>query len=224
MSNIKSFERNKRRQLKIFTTLSEKLSAISSPVRLKLIYFLSQAPLSVEILAEKIEQSIANTSMHLRKMLNEDLVTVQQMGQKRIYSLDSAVMTFWEHCQDFLGHLQPSMKDLMEFDAAEINWPHPLKKTIKDLLDKKIALLDVRPMEEVSHDPIKEISYFHVPFDQLKERWKNLPKKIPLLIICRGKYCVLSTEATYILKAKKFKVYRMPYSWFVIDKKIQECI
>lgn len=73
-------------------------------------------------------------------------------------------------------------------------------------------------MEEVSHDPIKEISYFHVPFDQLKERWKNLPKKIPLLIICRGKYCVLSTETTY-LKPKNLRSTECPIHGLSLIKK-----
>ncbi len=63
----KKFELIKNRQDEIFLGISNLLSGISSPVRLKLLHFLSQAPLTVEVLSNKIDQSVANTSMHLRK-------------------------------------------------------------------------------------------------------------------------------------------------------------
>jgi DNA-binding transcriptional ArsR family regulator len=59
----------KTKQDHLFNDASSILSSLSAPVRIKLIHFLSQAPLTVEVLSGKLGQSVANTSMHLRKML-----------------------------------------------------------------------------------------------------------------------------------------------------------
>lgn len=225
MNKISNLIEYKTRQQEIFTALGDKLSALSSPVRLKLIHFLSQAPLSVEVLAEKIEQTIANTSMHLRKMLNEDIVSVSHVGQKRVYTLNSAVKIFWEDCQHFLGLIQPSMVDLVKNEDLEINWPHSLTSSINDIKNKKVFLLDIRPHDEVFTDEsLPSINYIHIPFEKLQEQWKKLPKKIPLLVICRGKYCALSTQAISFLKEKKIQAYRLPYSWFSISNKLKELL
>ena len=77
----------KQRQEDIFVSLASLLGAMAAPVRIRLIHFLSQAPLTVEVMASKVDQSVANTSMHIRKMLNEGLVTVESLGQKRLYTL-----------------------------------------------------------------------------------------------------------------------------------------
>jgi ArsR family transcriptional regulator len=226
MSNkINNLDPYKVKQQEVFSTLSNTLMALSSPVRIKLIHFLSQAPLTVEVLAHKVEQSMANTSMHLRKMLREGIVSVQQDGQKRVYHLGPAVQEFWESCQNFLGQLKPSLNDIVDSSDLEINWQNSLEKTLKNLKNKEAILLDIRPKEEIlytSENILEKLNYVHVPLEELQTYAKKIPKKIPILIMCRGKYCALSTQALSILKDLKLNAYRLPYSWFAILKKLKE--
>jgi DNA-binding transcriptional ArsR family regulator len=54
----------KQRQEDIFS-LASLLGAMAAPVRIRLIHFLSQAPLTVEVMEIKVDQSVANTSIWL---------------------------------------------------------------------------------------------------------------------------------------------------------------
>ena len=127
----KKIEILKQRQQDIFTNIAEILSGISSPVRIKILHFLSQGPLSVEVLAGKIDQSVANTSMHLRKMLAGKLVRVSVKAQKRLYSLHPAVFEFWEASQNLSQQLNPDLSLTSEDIYGDIEWKESLKTTIK---------------------------------------------------------------------------------------------
>ena len=48
----------KEQQNELFCSIAAIIGAISSPVRIRLIHFLSQGPLTVETLAIKIDQSL----------------------------------------------------------------------------------------------------------------------------------------------------------------------
>ena len=98
----KTIEKAKQRQDYLFEEMSSLLEALASPVRLKIIHFLSQAPHSVEQLSLKLGQSMANTSMHLNKMQRENILKTETLGQKRIYSLAQVEMKeLWEQIQNF---------------------------------------------------------------------------------------------------------------------------
>ena len=77
----KTIEKAKDRQEYLFSEMSALLNGLASPVRLKIIHFLTQAPHSVEQLAQKLGQSIANTSMHLKKMQRENILKTENLGQ-----------------------------------------------------------------------------------------------------------------------------------------------
>ena len=225
MNHKNNLDTYRQRQQEIFSSLSHILLAVASPVRLNLMHFLSQAPLSVEVLAKKIDQTTANTSMHLRKMLREKIVSVEHIGQKRIYHLSLAAKTFWENCQDFLGLVIPSMQDLSNSDDTTEQWNHSLSATLKKLKNKKALLLDIRPLDEVeklSKDLQQTLNYYHIPYDQISKNMNRLPSRPAILIMCRGRYCALSANALLALKQRKKNIYRLPFSWFAIHKKLKE--
>lgn len=205
----------KDRQEDIFISLSSLLGAIASPVRIRLIHFLSQAPLSVDVMASKVDESIANTSMHLRKMLNEGLVSVENLGQRRLYSLSPEVFEFWEHLQDFAQKLDPTLK-LDTVDVyGDINWTMSLDET-KKLVDlDEVILLDVRPKDEVITDDESDL-VLHIPQAELKSSLKKLPKKKNILVFCRGRLCALSAFSVNYLRENGYKAYRLDASWNVI--------
>lgn len=210
----------KQQQGDIFESMAGILSAIAAPVRIRLIHFLSQAPLTVEVLAAKTEQSMANTSMHLRKMLNEGLVRVESVGQKRLYSLMPAVLDFWESYQDFIQKLDPTLKINSQKLFGEISWTKDWEETLNLLKKKEIIFLDVRPNDEVV-DELKEFpDIIHISQQDLSQNLKILPKRKQILVFCRGRMCALSAYSVNYLRENGFKAYRLEESWTRLKKEL----
>lgn len=206
----------KENQNEIFTKIAEILSGISSPVRIRLIHFLSQGPLTVETLADKIDQSVANTSMHLRKMLAVKVVSVSVQGKHRLYSLHPAAFAFWEACQDFIQEVDPVLQ-LGTKEIEDINWKESLKSTVKMAKNKEVLLLDARPEEEVS-ELLSELNAINIPSSDILKNLNKLPKKKPVLVFCRGRLCALSAMVVSDLREKGIKAYRLNESWYSLKQ------
>ena len=202
----------KRRQENVFDSLASLLGGLASPVRIRLVHFLSQAPLTVEVLAAKAEQSMANTSMHLRKMHAEGLVTVESLGQKRLYSLAPAVQDFWERCQDFAQQINPSLVLHTADVYGDINWKLPWDETRELVWSGKIVLVDVRPADELITSEESE-HVLRIPQGELKSHLKMISKRKSVLVLCRGRLCALSAFAVNYLREKGYKAYRLEGSW-----------
>ncbi len=215
----------KERQDYLFKELSSLLEALASPVRLKIIHFLSQAPHSVEQLSIKLGQSIANTSMHLKKMQREKILKTESLGQKRIYSLAQEEMKeFWEQIQNFAyGHNSSNVISSSEIYNEDFKWHKDLEETIKMIKARKLTLLDVRPHDEIDDiDSTYKKYVLHIPFENLKKLKESLPTSRPILIICRGRLCVMSNESAFQLRKHGFDVYKFDFSWYQISKKLIE--
>lgn len=209
----------KDQQNEVFTSIADIMGAISSPVRVKLIHFLSQGPLTVETLATKIDQSVANTSMHLRKMLAASVVTVTTKGKNRLYSLHPAALSFWESCQDFIQNVDPSLKLHLEDVYEEMDWNEDLKTTIKMAKNSEIVLVDARPSDEVT-ESFPELNVLNIPVSEISKNLSKLPKKKPVLVFCRGRMCALSAFATNELRKNGIKAFRLNESWYSLKSKI----
>lgn len=221
----KTFELAKERQDYLFTEMSSLLNALASPVRLQIIHFLTQSPHSVEQLALKIRQSIANTSMHLKKMQRENILKTESSGQKRIYSLaQNEMKEFWEQIQDFaLIHNQSNLISSKEIYQEDLDWNKNIIETIKLIKNKKVTLLDVRPDDEtLEHDELYKKYVLHIPFEKLKKAKESLPTSKPILVICRGRLCVISNESTFLLKKMGYEVSKLNMSWFFVSKHLKE--
>lgn len=220
-------EKNKKLQLlksqqdSAFNALSGILGGMAAPVRIKLIHFLSQSPLSVDVLAEKIDQSVANTSMHLRKMYHEKLVTVSAIGQRRLYSLHPATQHFWEACQEFLLKLDPSLKLDVAAVYEEMNWTDDLKTTSKLLRQKELLLLDVRPEDERGEE-LNHIDVLQISANEISKNISKLPKRKPVLVICRGRFCALSAYVVSELRKAGINAFRFDQSWFALKLILNE--
>jgi DNA-binding transcriptional ArsR family regulator/rhodanese-related sulfurtransferase len=220
-----TFEKAKERQEYLFSEMSSLLEALSSPVRLKIIHFLTQAPHSVEQLSNKIGQTVANTSMHLKKMQRENILKTETLGQKRIYSLAQDDMKLlWEQIQNFaLAHNPSNILSSEELYQQNLDWTLDCNETIKQIKSRKITLLDVRPDDEIEGiDNNYKKFVLHIPFDQLKKRKDDLPKSRPIGVICRGRLCVMSSESTYLLRKLGFDAYRINMSWFQLSQELSE--
>jgi rhodanese-related sulfurtransferase len=203
----------KERQSEVFTSIADIIGAMSSPVRIKLIHFLSQGPLTVEILSTKIDQSVANTSMHLRKMLAAKVLKVETHGKNRIYSLHPAAFPFWESCQDFIQSVDPSLKlDFKDIDG-DMDWMQDLRTTIKMAKNNEIVLVDARPQDEVA-ETLPGLNILNIPSSEIAKNLAKIPKKKPVVVFCRGRMCALSLFVTSELRKNGIKAYRLNESWY----------
>jgi DNA-binding transcriptional ArsR family regulator len=221
----KTIEKAKERQDYLFKEMSSLLEALASPVRIKIIHFLSQAPHSVEQLSLKLGQSVANTSMHLKKMQRENILKTESIGQKRIYSLAQVEMKeFWEQIQNFAFiHNAANVISSTEIYHEELKWPKDLEETIKMIKARKLTLVDVRPTDEIDEvDSTYKKYVLHIPFENLKKLKETLPTSRPILIICRGRLCVMSNESTFQLRKLGFDAYKFDLSWYQLSKKLTE--
>jgi DNA-binding transcriptional ArsR family regulator len=76
----------------LYDALAEAAKALANGRRAELIDVLAQGERSVEELAAEIEQSVANTSQHLQRLLKAGLVTSRRDGTRIYYSLASPVV------------------------------------------------------------------------------------------------------------------------------------
>lgn len=210
----------KKQQDVIFESMAGILGAIAAPVRIRLIHFLSQAPLTVEVLADKTDQSMANTSMHLRKMLGEGLVRVESVGQKRLYTLMPAVLEFWESYQDFIQKINPSLKINSHKLFGEISWNKDWEETLKLIKKKEIIFLDVRPNDEVVDELKAFPEILHISQQDLEQNLGKLPKRKQILVFCRGRMCALSAYSVNYLRESGFKAFRLEESWTRLRKEL----
>lgn len=219
-----SISKLKEKQDKVFNQMAQILGAISSPVRIKLIHFLSQAPLTVEVLANKTDQSVANTSMHLRKMLTENVVAVETAGQKRLYSLHPSLFLFWEQIQDFIQNLEPNLNMLDQNSEEELSWHLSMTETMNLAKKGQIVFLDVRPDDEIElSSEMKLKNYLHLSMEKLPNNLKLIPRSKKIIVLCRGRMCALSIYTVNYLRENKYDAYRLNQSWFSLrEKLIQE--
>ena len=81
----------------LFAAFAEVAKALGNGHRAELIDVLSQGERHVDELAVEIDQSVANTSFHLRALANAGLVTTRRDGTRIYYRLASErVGDLWE--------------------------------------------------------------------------------------------------------------------------------
>ena len=184
--------------------------ALSSPVRLEMIYLLLQGERSVERLAAEIGISMANASQHLKQLKAARLVEARKDGHHVHYRASSPAVA------DLLGALQRlgesqllEIQDLVRRfitgrDGLE---PVSMKELLRRVARDEVTVLDVRPEEEyeAGHLP-RAIS---IPVDQLLDRLKELPAGKSVIAYCRGPYCLLSVSAVEVLRDNGFKAFRL---------------
>jgi rhodanese-related sulfurtransferase/predicted transcriptional regulator len=194
----------------VFDALAEAAKALANGRRAELIDVLAQGERSVEELAGEIDQSVANTSHHLQRLLRSGLVRTRRSGTHVYYALASAsVANLWramrataeEHvsglerlAQDYLGD-RSSLESMTRDELA------------KRLRAGDIVVLDVRPAPEydAGHLP----GAISLPVDQLQERLGELRGGAQVVAYCRGPYCVYADDAVRILAEDGRTAYRL---------------
>lgn len=184
----------------LFDVIAEVAKAMASGRRAELIEALAQGERSVENLSVLIDQSVANTSQHLQRLLRADLVTTRRDGARILYALSSpAVYELWHA---MMVAAQAHVSQLQELLDAFLGDRGGLRSITRDELARRmregdVVVLDVRPEPEFRARHIR--GALSIPIAALASRLDDVPSDRDVVAYCRGPYCVLAYDAVRYL-------------------------
>ena len=176
--------------------------ALSSGPRVELLELLAQAPRTVEALSREIEQSVANTSHHLRVLRQAQLVTSRRDGLFVVYALAGPevadlLVDLQRVGQRHVAALERLSRDF--FTARDALEPVDQDTLLDRLRAGEVTLIDVRPEHEFAAEHLP--GALSVPLHALEAHLAELPRDRPVIAYCRGPFCVLSATAADRLRA-----------------------
>lgn len=194
---------------RIYEQLARIGKAVASPQRVELLELISQAPRTVEHLAQETHQTIANTSRHLQILRAARLVETAKVGTFVHYRIAG------EQVADFLRELRVlAVNRLAELDQigreffADTRGLESVNRRtlLTRVRNGDVTLIDVRPREEYEAGHIAGAR--SIPLGELTARLAELPQDQDIIAYCRGPYCVMAAQAVALLHARGFRAVR----------------
>ena len=174
--------------------------ALANGRRAEVIDVLAQGERHVEGIANAIDQSVANTSFHLRGLAGAGLVTTRPDGNRVYYRLTSdRVAVLWAAVRDVAAAHHDELDQLA---AAYLGNRNGIDEVSRDELVRRLdagdlIVLDVRPVPEFDAGHIAGAR--SIPIDDLGRRLRSLPDGVEVVAYCRGPFCVLADDAVRLL-------------------------
>src|SRR2546421_4813891 len=194
----------------LFDGFAEVAKALASGRRAEIVDLLAQGERSVEEIAEEIDQSVANTSHHLRAMARAGLLTTRRSGTRIFYRIASPrVGELWSALRDVASEHVAGLEQLAEAylgdrDGVEVVDRQELAARLRR---REVLVLDVRPETEFAAGHIAGAR--SVPITELRRHLRVLPKDADVVAYCRGRYCVYADEAVRELNRRGFRARRL---------------
>jgi rhodanese-related sulfurtransferase len=194
----------------LFEGFAEVAKALASGRRAEIVDLLAQGERSVEEVAAELDQTVANTSHHLRAMARAGLVTTRRDGTRIYYALGSErVAELWSALRDVaIDHVAGIERlagaYLGDREGVEVIDREELAVRLKR---GEVLVLDVRPEAEFAAGHIAGAR--SVPIAELRRHLRALPKDTEVVAYCRGPYCVYADDAVRELNRKGFTARRL---------------
>jgi len=189
---------------------AEVAKALGSGRRTEIIDLLAQGERSVEEVAGELDQSVANTSHHLRALARAGLVATRRDGTRIHYRLASErVGELWAAVRDVA---EAHVAGLERLAAAYLGNREGIDVVDRDQLaarldERSVVVLDVRPEREFTAGHIAGAR--SVPIGELRKHLKALPAGSEVVAYCRGPYCVYADDAVRELAKRGFHAARL---------------
>jgi rhodanese-related sulfurtransferase len=169
--------------------------ALASGRRAEIVELLAQGERTVDEVASELDQSLANTSHHLRALARAGLLTSRRQGTHVHYRLASdEVLELWWAMRTVAAGRLDEVDRLARAYLGDREGIATLTRTeLRDRLERdEVLLVDVRPAAEfrAGHLP----GAVHVPPDRL-DQLDELPADRDIVAYCRGPYCVYADDA-----------------------------
>jgi rhodanese-related sulfurtransferase/DNA-binding transcriptional ArsR family regulator len=183
--------------------------ALCSGPRLEILDVLQQAERTVEVLADEVGLSVANTSHHLQVLKRSRLVESERRGQHVVYRLADPAVADALRAVRVLGERR--LIEIERVTAEFLGGREGMEAVDEAALVERVAsgdcvVLDVRPAEEYEAGHLA--TAISMPLEQLERRLAELPRDKPIVAYCRGPYCVLSVTAVETLRRHGFVAVR----------------
>lgn len=185
----------------LYDALAEAAKALANGRRAELVDVLVQGERSVEELAAEIQQSVANTSQHLQRLLRSGLVESRREGTRIYYSLSGPVVgDLWRTMR---RAAEAHVAGLEQLAADYLGDRGTLRTITRDdlrarLRDGDVVVLDVRPSAEYDAGHVR--GAVSVPIADLRSRLGDIPDGAEVVAYCRGPYCVYADDAVRVLQ------------------------
>jgi rhodanese-related sulfurtransferase/DNA-binding MarR family transcriptional regulator len=194
----------------LFDGFAAVAKALGSGRRAEILDVLAQGPRSVEEIANEIDQSVANTSRHLRLMAQAGLLRSERRGTQILYRHSSdRVRALWRELRDLAVEQSAEVERLAQAYLGERDGfePVPHDELSRRLKRGDVVVIDVRPEAEYVNGHIAGAR--SIPHHELAKRLKTLPRDTVVVAYCRGPYCVYADDAVRTLRAKGFDANRL---------------
>lgn len=186
----------------LFDGFADVAKALSTGRRVELIDVLEQGERHVDELASEIEQSVANTSFHLRALFAAGLVRSRREGNRVLYRLASPhVGALWAALRNTaIAHHDELNVLALDYlgDRSEFE-PVGRSELARRLDDGDVIVVDVRPASEYVAGHI--VGARCIPIDELDGKLAEIPDDVEIVAYCRGPFCVFADEAVRRLTA-----------------------
>lgn len=194
----------------VFEQIARLGKAFSSATRLEILALLEQGPRTVQVLADRLNQSTANTSQHLKTLKEARLVESDKEGLHVTYRIaDEMVGRALQILEELAEDRLLEMKEIVDRYFSEREEVESVEgDELADRLDDdEVTLIDVRPREEYESGHLP--GAVSVPLEELEERIDELPDDREIVAYCRGPYCVMSAEAVETLRERDMEAVRL---------------
>ena len=193
----------------LFDAFAEVAKALASGRRAEIVDVLAQGERSVEQIAAEIDQSVANTSHHLRAMARAGVLRTRREGTRIVYMLASdRIGDMWAAMRDVAAEHVAGINELADAYVGDRSVLEPVSRRELEarLKGGDIVVLDVRPAVEYEAGHIRGAR--SVPVGELR-RLRSLAKDTEIVAYCRGPYCVYADEAVRQLRRRGFAAKRL---------------
>ncbi len=194
----------------LFDGFARIAAALRSGRRAEIVEILAQGERSVERIATEIDQSVANTSHHLRTLARAGLVASRREGTHIHYRLASdKVLEVWlairelaaEQLDDLAALADAYLGDRTHIDDIDRD------ELLARLQRRELTVIDVRPPGEYAAGHLP--GAISVPPDDIDQMLDELPDDREIVAYCRGPYCVYADDAVRELTARGRRARRL---------------
>jgi rhodanese-related sulfurtransferase/DNA-binding transcriptional ArsR family regulator len=194
----------------VFDKFAQVAKALGSSKRLEILEHLAQGQRSVDVLAQLLGTTMANTSQHLKCLRAAGLVASRKEGKYVFFKLSGDAVI------DLMSALQRTSEEhvaeVQQIVSSYFSKCDSMEALSRQQLIERIELgvvtiLDVRPENEFNMAHIS--GAINIPIKQLSDRLSELSDVQEIIAYCRGAYCVFSFEAVALLRKKGFQARRL---------------
>lgn len=194
----------------LFDAFAEVARALASGRRAEIVDVLAQGERSVEEIAREIEQTVPNTSHHLRALARAGLVSTRRDGTRIHYRLaGQGVESLWAALRDVAAEHVAGLDRLAAAYLGDRDGVDTISRDelLARLEGGDIVVLDVRPPGEyhAGHVPGAR----SVPIADLERELRNLPRDAEVVAYCRGPYCSYADDAVRELRRRGWRARRL---------------